>query len=303
MVALPGRAAHRRPVAADARYSWSGPHCAEHPCPERRDRDRRDGRPYLDAALRAPHGLPAGDPFLQALRRSDRPRRICRPRRRHGAHGLCPRRRADLPQRALFPRALRPPLAPAGVAQPRHPLRHPRRAARRQVQLHAADLPSPSRPAHPPDGHVPGDRVMTSPLLWTLIVAQLAMGLFDILYHHEMTERLAWRRSQRRELRLHGARNLAYAALFLVLGLTEPHGVWAMLVIAVLAAELVVTLIDFVEEDVSRKLPASERVTHTLLAINYGALLSLLVPVLVGWAKFPAAVVPVWYGIGGVLAP
>ena len=33
---------------------------------------------------------------------------------------------------------------------------------------------------------------MTSPLLWTLIVAQLAMGLFDILYHHEMTERLAW---------------------------------------------------------------------------------------------------------------
>ena len=57
--------------------------------------------------------------------------------------------------------------------------------------------------------------------LWPLVVAQLAMGLFDILYHHEMTERIAWRRSQRRELKLHGARNLAYAALFLVLGLTE----------------------------------------------------------------------------------
>ena len=37
---------------------------------------------------------------------------------------------------------------------------------------------------------------------------------------------------------------------------------------------------DFVEEDVSRKLPASERVNHTLLAINYGAILALLVPVL-----------------------
>src|SRR5713226_3190746 len=143
---------------------------------------------------------------------------------------------------------------------------------------------------------------MTSPVLWTLIAVQLALGLFDILYHHEMTERLAWRRSQRRELKLHGARNLAYAALFLVLGLTEPHGVWAMLVIAVLAAELVITLIDFVEEDVSRKLPASERVTHTLLAINYGAILALLVPVLIDWARLPTAFAPAYYGLWSFLA-
>src|SRR5262249_59588124 len=68
-------------------------------------------------------------------------------------------------------------------------------------------------------------------------------------------------------------------------------------------AEVIITLTDFVEEDLSRKLPASERVTHTLLAINYGAILTLLVPVLVGWAKQPTAIVPVWYGIGSVLAP
>ena len=109
---------------------------------------------------------------------------------------------------------------------------------------------------------------MTSPLLWTLIAVQLALGLFDIIYHHEMMERLAWRVSQRRELKLHGARNLAYAVLFLALGLFELKGVWAMLVIAVLAAEIIITLIDFVEEDLSRKLPASERVTHTLLALS-----------------------------------
>ena len=123
---------------------------------------------------------------------------------------------------------------------------------------------------------------MTSPVLWSLICVQLALGLFDIVYHHEMTERLAWRPSQLQELKLHGARNLAYAVLFLTLGLFELHGFWAMVVIAVLAAEVVITLIDFVEEDVSRKLPASERVTHTLLAINYGAILTLLLPVLVG---------------------
>ena len=122
-------------------------------------------------------------------------------------------------------------------------------------------------------------------------------ALFDILYHHELTERLAWRRSQRRELVLHGVRNLIYAVLFLALGWFELHGAWAMLLIAVLAAEVVVTLMDFVEEDMSRKLPASERVTHTLLALNYGAILALLVPVLVGWAGEPTAIVPAWYGI------
>ena len=31
---------------------------------------------------------------------------------------------------------------------------------------------------------------MTSPLLWSLVVFQLALGMFDILYHHELTERL-----------------------------------------------------------------------------------------------------------------
>jgi uncharacterized protein (TIGR01777 family) len=144
---------------------------------------------------------------------------------------------------------------------------------------------------------------MTSPVLWTLIAVQLALGLFDIVYHHEMTERLAWRGSQHRELKFHGARNLAYALLFLLLGLLELHGFWAMLVIAVLAAEVVITITDFVEEDRSRKLPASERVTHALLAINYGAILALLVPVLVGWAMQPTAIAPVWYGIGSVLAP
>jgi uncharacterized protein (TIGR01777 family) len=144
---------------------------------------------------------------------------------------------------------------------------------------------------------------MTSSVLWSLICVQLALGLFDIVYHHEMTERLAWRPSQLHELKLHGARNLAYAVLFLTLGLFELHGFWAMVVIAVLAAEVVITLIDFVEEDVSRKLPASERVTHTLLAINYGAILAFLIPVLVGWAAQPTAIVRVWYGIGSVLAP
>src|SRR3954447_21146737 len=89
---------------------------------------------------------------------------------------------------------------------------------------------------------------MTSNVLWILIALQLAMGPFDIVYHHEMTERLAWRSSQSRELFLHAGRNLIYAVLFVVLGCFEPHGFWAVLIIALMAAEVVITLADFVEE-------------------------------------------------------
>ena len=100
---------------------------------------------------------------------------------------------------------------------------------------------------------------MTALILWPLVTLQIVMGAFDTLYHHELTERLAWRPSQQHELRLHGVRNLLYAALFLLLGWSETHGALAMLVIAVLLADVVVTLMDFVEGDMSRKLPASER--------------------------------------------
>ena len=68
--------------------------------------------------------------------------------------------------------------------------------------------------------------------LWFFIFVQMAMGGTDTLYHHEGTERLAWRPSQKTELRLHGWRNLAYAVLFATLGWSEPRGAFAMALIA-----------------------------------------------------------------------
>ena len=109
---------------------------------------------------------------------------------------------------------------------------------------------------------------MTSTLLWWLIAVQIAMGAFDTLVHHELTERLAWRPSQRAELRLHAVRNELYAGLFLTLGFAEPRGWLAVLTLAVLLAEVGITLADFVEDDLSRRLPATERINHTLLALN-----------------------------------
>lgn len=145
------------------------------------------------------------------------------------------------------------------------------------------------------------DTIMTSPLLWTLVAIQIAMGGFDVVVHHELTERLAWRPGAARELRLHALRNGFYAVLFAAFAWLRPTGWAAVVLVAILLAEIVITLADFVEEDVTRKLPASERVLHTLLAINYGAILALLGPEIVAWTAETTALVPVSYGSGSVL--
>jgi hypothetical protein len=143
---------------------------------------------------------------------------------------------------------------------------------------------------------------MLSDAVWVLICAQIVMGAFDTIFHHELTERLAWRRSQAQEMRLHGARNLFYAVIFAVIGLTAPAGAFAAVLLFALYAELVITLWDFVEEDRTRALPPSERVLHTLLALNYGAILFGVTAPLLAAAQLPTALCGCLGGDGGVRA-
>ena len=138
-------------------------------------------------------------------------------------------------------------------------------------------------------------------LFWTLLLIQIVMGAFDSIYHHELTERLPWRSSQQHELALHAIRNLLYAAVFILIGWFETHGAWASVLIAILAAEVIITLLDFVEEDLSRSLPASERINHTLLALNYGAILCLLVPQLLRWSNDATVLKFTFHGFWSVL--
>jgi len=140
-----------------------------------------------------------------------------------------------------------------------------------------------------------------SPLLWALLAVQIAMGGFDIIVHHELTERLAWRHSASKELQLHAWRNLFYAVLFTAFAWLQPHGLIAAAVFIILIVEIIITLWDFVEEDRTRKLPATERVLHTLLAINYGAILALVLPALAKWAALPTALTVVNYGWGSAI--
>ena len=130
-----------------------------------------------------------------------------------------------------------------------------------------------------------------------LLMIQGALGAFDTLWYHEWRQRLPSRRGARSELRLHAARDFAYAVVFASLAWVEWRGALTWVLVAVLAFEVVVTLCDFIEEDRTRPLPAGERIMHTIMAILYGAFLANLVPWLVEWSSQATVFAPVDYGV------
>ena len=131
--------------------------------------------------------------------------------------------------------------------------------------------------------------------LWLLTI-QGAIGAFDTFYYHEWRARLPALPGARPELRLHALRALIYAVLFAALPRVEWRGAWAYALGALLAAEVFITLRDFVVEDRVRAplggVFAGERVTHTVMAIIYGAMLANLIPVIDGWRRGPTALAP-----------
>lgn len=133
--------------------------------------------------------------------------------------------------------------------------------------------------------------------LFALIGVQALLGAVDNLWHHECTERLPGRKSARTELRLHAARESLYAIVFMGIAWREWLGAWAWVMGLILVAEVVVTLWDFVIEDRTRHLPPSERVLHTLLALNYGVVLAWFAPLLWRWSTHETGLTPVDYGI------
>ncbi len=125
--------------------------------------------------------------------------------------------------------------------------------------------------------------------VFILLSLQSLLGAFDNLWHHEWQARLPQRVSARRELALHAAREALYGLVFLGLGWFEWHGAMAGALALILAAEVMITLADFLEEDRTRSLPPLERLLHTVLTISYGGFLALMIPVLLDWARMDTA--------------
>lgn len=126
---------------------------------------------------------------------------------------------------------------------------------------------------------------------------QAILGGFDNIYHHEITERLPWRHTQATEQYIHSIRQVFYAGVFTSLAGVTPQGGFAYGMGALLVSELGLTLWDFVNEDQTRKLPWTERIAHTLLTLNYGAILACWAPVLYQASLLPTNIVFESYGI------
>jgi hypothetical protein len=133
--------------------------------------------------------------------------------------------------------------------------------------------------------------------IWWLLVLQGALGGFDTLYFHEWRARLVARGPDLYpELRLHAARSLIYGVLFAGLALFSWHGLWGIVLVGLLLAEIVITLADFTVEDWVRNslggVFPGERITHAIMGIVYGAMLGYLVPTLLLWIQQPTGLSP-----------
>jgi hypothetical protein len=130
-----------------------------------------------------------------------------------------------------------------------------------------------------------------------LLSIQGLIGAYDSIYHHDFKEKLSLKPTAKNELKIHSIRSMLYSILFLSFGWTQWHGWLALVFAAILVIELMLTLWDFVEEDRSRVLPATERITHTLLALNFGAIIALFSPELLRWQDLPTGLHLIDHGI------
>ena len=124
--------------------------------------------------------------------------------------------------------------------------------------------------------------------VFAILSVQALIGAFDNFWHHELEAKLPQRISARYELVLHASREAIYAVLFLGLAWVRWDGIWAWVLAGLLAVEIVITLADFIEEDLTRRLPKLERVLHTILAVSYGAFVAALAPQMLAWAVAPS---------------
>ncbi|WP_347901186.1 TIGR01777 family oxidoreductase [Pseudomonas purpurea] len=134
-----------------------------------------------------------------------------------------------------------------------------------------------------------------------LLIAQAMLGALDTIYHHELTVALPYRHGARLELSIHAMRSCFYGILFMGMAHLAFHGTWAIVIAALFALEICLTLWDFVVEDRTRKLPAIERIMHTVLAVNGGAFFALYGVQLAQWSDLPTGLVAIDFGWRGWL--
>jgi hypothetical protein len=133
------------------------------------------------------------------------------------------------------------------------------------------------------------------PYVYALIAHGIIGGL-DVFINHEWLAKLPSRPECRAEEGLHSARECLFAALFASLAWFEWHGAAVWWIVALFAAELLVSARDVVVEGEVRLLPASERLLHLFLFMNLGVMYTLTGQALLAWHALPAGVAPTDHG-------
>ena len=126
-----------------------------------------------------------------------------------------------------------------------------------------------------------------------LLVVQGALGAFDTFFNHEWREKLPRHRWASTELALHSLRSAHFAFVFAGIAWLEWHGTWAWVMLAAMLSEYVVTIVDSVVEDRTRRLGAIERANHMLLALNTGLYIAFfMAQMATRWNDLPTALAP-----------
>lgn len=133
--------------------------------------------------------------------------------------------------------------------------------------------------------------------VFVILTVQALLGAFDNFWHHELEAKLPQRISARYELVLHASREAIYAVVFAGIAWVRWEGAWAWVLAGLLVVEVVITMADFIEEDLTRRLPPLERVIHTVLAVSYGGFLVAVAPTMVDWAGAPSELVLEGHGL------
>jgi len=134
-------------------------------------------------------------------------------------------------------------------------------------------------------------------IAFVFLIVQGLMGAFDTVYHREFKFNLPWQQTAIEELLVHSIRNSFYVVVFFSLAWMEWRGGFIWLILFMLLAEIILNLREFLIEDKTRALSGTERITHTLLALNYGLITAFLAPTFWQWGHLETELVVTSHGL------
>ena len=120
------------------------------------------------------------------------------------------------------------------------------------------------------------------------------LGATDIALYHSFSHGIRSHPDSRAELVVHSLRGPTYATLFLVIPNLMLQGFYFWCLLALLAFDVLISIIDFALERESRRLlgglPSGEYVLHIIIAMLFGGLVTAVCLEAGGWRSLPAQI-------------